>query len=226
MRRAVLIGFLGFLFAGVAPHGAHGPQPQPLTLTGWTRVATSDDQLTTVVTVIVGGTASPEQVWVHRAFRLQRRKPQSFEYEGPATVDYAANRLVIKTSDHAEWVFVVAGRATSEELKALPSPQFEVFGLSQLWGSSIQGTQQAVVARLLPAGCAASYAGGGACDTCNAGGPGTTYCSADCTAGAGCEASCGSGSHACCSCPMSCGCCEDIETDRPAAPRGHGGSLR
>jgi hypothetical protein len=184
-----------------------------VTLTGWVRIATADDQRTTAITVIVGGTLSPEKDVVNRAFRVQHPTPQFFEYEGPATVEYSGKHLLIEGPDHVGWIFVVAGRSPATEVKGLPYPQFEVSGVSQFWGTVVHDTQEAVLVRLLTGGCARA-AGGGNCDSCAFGGPGESSCSAEC-GDVGCEATCGAGSHACCSCPGSCACCPDIQAWHP-----------
>jgi hypothetical protein len=93
-------------------------------------MATDNDQRTTVLTVISGGTLSPETDVVDRVFRLQHATPQFFEYEGPATVVYTRTHLVVEGPEHAGWVFVVAGRVPSDDVEALPHPRFEVAGLS------------------------------------------------------------------------------------------------
>ena len=220
-RRATLIGIVALLLTGMAPNGASGPQQKPVTLTGWVRMATADDQRTTVITMIVGGTPSPETDVVTRAFRVQHPTPQFFEYEGPATVVYAGTHLVIEGPGHVGWVFVVAGRVPSDDVQALPYPRFEVSGLSHFWGTSIHDTEQAVLASLLPKGCATTD-GDPNCSACAQGGPGATACSAEC-GNSGCDVTCGSGTHACCSCPARCGCCPDIIGDAQPGklpPRG------
>jgi hypothetical protein len=174
-------------------------------------MATADDQRTTVMTIVFGGTLSPETDIVNRAFRVQHPTPQFFEYEGPATVVYAGTHLVIEGPEHVGWVFVVAGRVASDEVQALPYPRFEVSGLSQFWGTSVHDTAKAVLARLLSKGCATTD-GVPDCDACAQGGPGASACSAEC-GGSGCDVTCGSGTHACCNCPARCGCCPDIIGD-------------
>jgi len=119
-RRATAIGLVALLLTATAPNGASSPQQKAVTLTGWVRMATADDQRTTVITMIVGGTPSPETDVVTRAFRLQHPTPQFFEYEGPATVVHAGTHLVIEGPEQVGWVFVVAGRVPSDDVQAMP----------------------------------------------------------------------------------------------------------
>jgi hypothetical protein len=207
-RRTTLIGVVALLLTGMAPSGAGGPQQEAVTLTGRVRIATADDQRSTVITLIVGSAVNPETTVVTRAFRLQHPTPQFLEYEGPATVVYAGTHLVVKGLEPVAWVFVVAGRVPSDDVQALPYPRVQVSGLSHFWGTSIHDTEQAVLASLLPKGCATTD-GDPNCTACAQGGPGATGCSAECGS-TGCEVTCGRGTHACCNCPARCGCCPDI----------------
>jgi hypothetical protein len=210
-RRATAIGLVALLLTATAPNGASSPQQKALTLTGWVRMATADDQRTTVMTMTVGGTPSPETDIVTRAFRVQHPTPMSVEYEGPATVVYAGTHLVVQGPEDVGWVFVVAGRVPGRDVEALPYPRVEVSGLSHFWGTSVHGTEPAVLARLLPTGCATTD-GDPNCAACAQGGPGATACSAECGS-TGCDVTCGTGTHACCNCPARCGCCPDIIGD-------------
>ena len=216
MRRPVrLMALAVVVLTGMAAGGARQSGLETVTVTGWARIATASDHRTSVVTIAVAGSPQhPDELVVSRAFRLQHSTPQFFEYEGPATVAFDGDHLLVEASADVGWVFVIAGRTIYGLPRNLAYRVFEVSGASQYWGPSTQLIADVVLTRLL-AGESTATDGGPTCDECAYGGPGESQCSAEC-GDYQCSAHCGAGSYACCSCPGRCGCCPNIQGRRPS----------
>lgn len=179
-----------------------------VTLVGWVRVETAADLRSAVITVIAGDKANPEADAVNRAFRAQFPVETLVDFEGPATLQFARDRLTVSVDKRVGWCFVVTGTAEKSDPDEGAYPTVPLVGLAQYWGPTVHASEDRVFARLLPRVCTLSA--GGDCDTCEIGGAGSPGCSADCD-GDSCSVTCGTSSHACCGCPTSCTCCADIE---------------
>ncbi len=185
----------------------------PVMQTEWVRMTSSEDGLTTVITIAVHRPADDVADVIERAFRLQHLQPQHLTFEGPASVTHTLNQLMVDAGDARGWRFPVAGRPVMAGTAPTSYVEVPVLGLSQHWGASIHRSHDEVVSALLAGGCALG-GGSGTCDSCATGGPGKTSCDADCGDG-GCTAECNAGSYACCNCPGSCHCCPNLP-DAPA----------
>jgi hypothetical protein len=187
---------------------------RPAMQTGWVRLSSSEDGLTTVITV-AGRQPTPDGVNViDRAYRLQHLQPEPLTYEGPASVMHRANQLVVAVDPAHGWRFPVAGKPVIAESAPTQYLEIPVRGLSQHWGPSIRRSHDEVVPMLLTGVCAAAAGGTGTCDPCATGGSGSDGCDIDC-GDTSCSTECGGGTHACCNCPGSCVCCPDRQSSAP-----------
>lgn len=207
MRWRVVLGALVLFVAVVVGAWASRSQltERPAMQTGWVRLSTSEDGLTTVVTVAVHQPTADGADVIDRAFRLQHLQPQFLAYEGPAVVTHAPNQLTVAIGDGRGWRFPVAGRPVVAGSAPASYVEIPVRGLSQHWGASIHRPHDEVVAALLASGCSGA-SGSATCDPCQNGGPGAPSCGVDC-GDDGCSVECNGGLYACCNCPGSCHCC-------------------
>jgi len=207
MRWRFALGGIAVLVLAVVGVSSSRPQlaERPLILTGWVRISTSEDGLTTVVTVAPQQPTPDRADVVDRAFRLQHVRPQHLEYEGPATVTHALNQLVVSINDSQGWRFPVAGRQVVAGSAPAAYPEIAVLGLSRHWGAGVRLSHDEVVTTLLAGTCDLG-AGSGSCDSCATGGGGESSCGVQCGDN-GCSAECAPGQFACCNCPRSCVCC-------------------
>jgi hypothetical protein len=189
--------------------GGQGRRDSAIVLVGDTRVTTSDDGMTTVVSVDAGGgTVIPDGL-VDQAFRVQWDSPRSVTFAGSATLTYAASRLVVVPASSAGWVFTVSGRETPLPAVVAALPSLSAIGLARFWGSFVHVSHEQVAAQLLETGCPGLVQplSERSCSNCEAGGPGTEGCFIDCPNGS-CSATCTDGYYSCCSCTTGCRCCK------------------
>jgi hypothetical protein len=208
MRWRVVLGALVICVAVmvVGAWASRSPLTEPFMMqTGWVRMTSSEDGLTTVVTVAAHQPTAEGVDVVERAFRLQHLRPQHLTYEGPASVTHVPNQLMVSVGDGQGWRLPVAGRPVVAGTAPANYVEVPVLGLSQHWGASIHRSHDEVVSALLAGGCAFT-GGSGTCYSCATGGSGETGCGVDC-GDTGCSAECRPGSYACCNCPGSCHCC-------------------
>jgi hypothetical protein len=176
-------------------------------LAGETRVTTSTDGLTAIVSVDLAGGGAVADGVVDEAFRIQFSAPARLAYAGPATLVFTGSRLSIRVGGLPGWTFLVEG----SPLTFTPGDQqvLEVVGLGQFWGTSVQGTHDQVATRLLSAACTTSSVqplGLVSCADCMAGGPGSPDCFISCGGSGGCSVNCSGTAYACCTCG-GCRCC-------------------
>ena len=212
MRWRVVLGAV-LLFVAVVV-GAWASRSQltepPVMQTGWVRMTTSEDGLTTVITIAAHQPTADGVDVVDRAFRLQHLQPQHVTYEGPASITHTLNQLMVFVDDAQGWRFPVAGRPVIAGSTPASYVEIPVRGLSQHWGASIHRPHDEVVSALLTGACSA---GGGSsnCDSCQTGGSGSPGCTVQC-GDDGCSTECNSGWSACCNCPGMCTCCPDRQS--------------
>ncbi len=209
MRWRVVLGALViFVAVVVGAWASRSPLTErPEMQTGWVRMSSSEDGLTTVVTVAAHPPTAEGVDVVERAFRLQHLQPQHLTYEGPASVTHVPNQLMVSVGDGHGWRFPVAGRPVMAGSVPASYVEVPVRGLSQHWGASVHRPHDEIVAALLAGGC--PLAGGSSnCESCQAGGAGAPSCKVQC-GDDGCSAECNAGWSACCNCPGICSCCPD-----------------
>ena len=119
-------------------------------------MTSSEDGLTTVITVAAHPPAADVADVIDRAFRLQHLQPEHLTYEGPASVTHTLNQLMVDVGDARGWRFPVDGKpviAGSTPTRYLEIP---VRGLSQHWGAAIHRPHDEVVSTLLAGVCGAT----------------------------------------------------------------------
>lgn len=212
MRWRVVFGALLIFVAVVV--GAWASRSQltepPVQQTGWVRISSSEDGLTTVVTVAARPPTADGVDVVERAYRLQHLQPHHLTYEGAASVAHTLNQLTVSVSDGQGWRFPVAGRPVVAGSAPASYAEVPVRGLSQHWGASIHRPHDEVVSALLAGACTAG-AESSNCESCQAGGSGAPSCSVQC-GDDGCSTECNLGWSACCNCPGICSCCPDLQS--------------
>jgi len=202
--------------AGLVTQSSLGQQER-LLLFGDVRMTTSPDGLTTAVVVDRASADLRSDGVIDHGFRLQRKLPEWFDYDGLGTIAYTDSGLAILTDDGTGWVFALEGTSTPPvEKPDAACTVHMVVGLSHQWGHAIQRTHEEAISRLLGPDCATRDAEAN-CDPCEAGGSGTSFCDVECGDG-GCSANCSPGLFACCNCPDGCRCCaprEQLQRDPP-----------
>jgi hypothetical protein len=209
MRWRVVLGAL-VLFVAVVVGAWASRSPlteRPVLQTGWVHITSSEDGLTTVVTIALHQPTADVADVIERAYRLQHLQPQHLTYEGPASVTHTLNQLMVSVSDGRGWRFPVAGRPVVAGSAPASYLEVPVRGLSHHWGVSIHRPHDEVVSALLASVCGAA-SGSTNCDPCLEGGSGSPICNVQC-GDDGCSAQCMAGLYACCNCPRDCGCCPD-----------------
>ncbi len=214
MRWRVVLGVvIIFIAVAVGAWAAREQLIEPNVIqTGWVRISSSADGLTTVITVAAHRPTTDFEDVVDRAFRLQHLQPQHLTYEGPASVTHTQNLLTVSVGEGQGWRFPVEGRPVIAGSSPTNVMEIPVRGLSHHWGASIHRSHDEVVATLL-AGVCSGTSGPGQCDSCQDGGPGSASCGVQC-GDDGCSTQCNPGWSACCNCPGICSCCPD----RASAP--------
>ena len=216
MRWRVVLGALVIFVAVVVGAWASRSQltERPVMQTGWVRMTSSEDGLTTVISVAAHQPTADVADVVEQAYRLQHLQPQHLTYEGPASVTHTVNQLMVSVGDGQGWRFPVAGRPVMAGSAPAHYLEIPVRGLSQHWGASIHHSHDEVVSALL-AGVCSGGSGSGDCEPCSDGGPGVSTCGVECGGDNGCTAECASGFYGCCNCPRQCGCCVDRQNGAP-----------
>lgn len=207
VRSVILVLVWTLATPGVAPAARSVAPRSKQVLTGDTRVTTSSDGATALVSIDLDGDGATADGIVDQAFRLQLSVPMFLAYAGPARLVYTADRLSISLKDSRRWTFHVVGSADASKVDS--AEVIEVVGLARFWGSTAKGPHDAVAARLLTTACSASPAlaqVSEGCSSCVDGQPGQLSCQVSCNGFAGCNASCSDPYFACCSCG-DCRCC-------------------
>jgi hypothetical protein len=130
-RRHVHVALAAALLASAGLVNQSFPSPQErLLLFGDVRMTTSPDGLTTAVVVDSAGADLQSDGVIDHGFRLQRKLPEWFDYDGRGTISYTGSGLAIVTDDGTGWVFALEGTSTPVEQPDAACTLHVVVGLS------------------------------------------------------------------------------------------------